>query len=394
MSKKRNDKVRQLVKYLSLIQLSTLGMVSSDIYLSLLPAMAHDLGSNINAMQFSISIYILIIGISQFFVGYGLDRYGIKRILILSAPLYVLGCVICYLSESSQSFYWGRSLQALGAAAPLVAWQPLTIELFGEKQGRSVGTYLFIIMFLSLGVAPFFGAIVAQHYGWRLNFIIIAVNAVICIVSLIFSLPSVTLKNTGIPQQILFKDMFLLFGNSRFLLHLIIISINYSCYISFIIIYPTITVPEFGSIHASMGFLPIAVSFLFGALLSKNLMSRLMNRSAVKVGVFFFALSALFLIADLLYENNNAMLTILLPFCVFLFGSGVFLPAATYEAINAGGVMQNSAAALIVGARMCIAFLISGLLTFIPSSNQTVALVAIVCIASVISISLLWRACD
>lgn len=77
--------------------------------------------------------------------------------------------------------------------------------------------------------------------------------------------------------------------------------------------------------------------------------------------------------------------------CVLVFAFGTFLLASTYEAICAGGSMQDSASGLIGRMRMYVAFVISAASTLLPMRDQPTAVIAVICVASLFSILLIAR---
>lgn len=151
------------------------------------PDLARELAMSPTQIGSLSSIFFFIFALAQVPVGVGIDRYGPRAIILWSAALAVLGCVLFGLGQSATSLIVARLFMGLGCSsffmAPLVLyarWYPPQrfSVLAGIQQG--VGTIGTLV-----ATAPL--AYLAAQIGWRASFFSVGVVAVIACV-LVFAL--------------------------------------------------------------------------------------------------------------------------------------------------------------------------------------------------------------
>jgi MFS family permease len=95
------------------------------------------------------------------------DRFGIRRLFVLGAAAYVLGCVVCVCAPDSTVLLGGRAVQGVAAAA-------MVPQAFAMTAGG--GTYTRFTA--SLGAASVTGQLLATVVSWRALFAVEIVVAV------------------------------------------------------------------------------------------------------------------------------------------------------------------------------------------------------------------------
>lgn len=79
---------------ITLIGLSVLGLLTSDIYLPNMPTIAKVLHTNIHGMQMTISIYLCGLAIGQIVIGHYADIYNRKMLLNICLMIFLVTSVI------------------------------------------------------------------------------------------------------------------------------------------------------------------------------------------------------------------------------------------------------------------------------------------------------------
>lgn len=125
-----------------------------------------------NQVQWVISVYTLALGIVTPLAGYMADRFGIKRIYVLSLLAFVVGSFICGLAPTLPLLVAARALQGLGGGMAL----PLgTAMLFGafppEERGLALGIFGIALVFAPAS-GPLIGGWLVDHDLWRWIFFI------------------------------------------------------------------------------------------------------------------------------------------------------------------------------------------------------------------------------
>ena len=99
-------------------------------------------GATLDGIQWVVTGYSLALTVSIPFFSNMADRYGVKRIYLISLTLFTVASVFCGLAWSLGSLIFGRVLQGLGGGALL----PLAIaQIFAvfphEERGRASATF-------------------------------------------------------------------------------------------------------------------------------------------------------------------------------------------------------------------------------------------------------------
>ena len=153
---------------LSLIPLSGFAM---DVFIPSLPDMARHLEASPEAIQLTLSIFMISYGISQLVVGGLIDSYGrylpnIVSMLVFSAASFA----IAY-STNLQFIYWMRALQGLTVAIIMVSKRAYFVDMFSGDKLKKYTSLFSVIWAIAPIVAPFLGGFFQTTWGWTSNFI-------------------------------------------------------------------------------------------------------------------------------------------------------------------------------------------------------------------------------
>jgi MFS family permease len=124
------------------------------------------------------------------------DRYGHKRLLLISTALVAIGSIVVAVAPTFEIFLLGRALQA-----PLAAFLPLEFAIVRDRDeksaGRSIGKLVGALTFGaaigSLGSGLLFGAI----GDLRVVLWLPAIFLLICVPVVAFLVPETTVRATG-----------------------------------------------------------------------------------------------------------------------------------------------------------------------------------------------------
>jgi len=151
------------------------GQLAIDIYVPALPTMAHFFQTSPQAIQSSVTGYLVAYAFGQLLFGPLADAYGRKRILALGLALFTLGCLLSLMATDLETFVFARCLQGFGIAATNLLAKAIITDSFSGQALIHAFTYMATAWGLAPILAPVIGAHLQTLFGWRscLTFLLI-----------------------------------------------------------------------------------------------------------------------------------------------------------------------------------------------------------------------------
>ena len=119
-----------------------------------------------------LTAYILAIGIITPLAGYLSERFGIKRMYLLSLTMFTIGSIACSLAPSLPFLIAFRALQGLGGGMLGPLGISLLFSVFPEKErGLAFGIYGIPLVFAPAS-GPVLGGYFVQYLSWHYIFLI------------------------------------------------------------------------------------------------------------------------------------------------------------------------------------------------------------------------------
>lgn len=127
-------------------------------------------GASLDRVQWVSTGYTLALTVSIPIFSYLADRFGIKRIYLISSALFVAASALCGLAWNLESLIIARIIQGLGGGAlmPLATAQ-IYAEFPPAERGRAAAT-LGVPILLAPALGPTIGGFIIQYADWRLIF--------------------------------------------------------------------------------------------------------------------------------------------------------------------------------------------------------------------------------
>ena len=151
-------------------------------------AISEDMNWSRGAIQVGVSIMILIAVITAPTVGWLIDRYGARRIALISLPLFgiTLSCM-SLATDQIWTFYAGWTVMSIFAAGTLpITWTKVVNGWFDEFRGMALGLTL-AGTGIAATLAPSYVVWLIDIMGWRNAYVALAFTV------MAISLPSVYL---------------------------------------------------------------------------------------------------------------------------------------------------------------------------------------------------------
>jgi DHA2 family multidrug resistance protein-like MFS transporter len=147
-----------------------------------LPTLASALHASESDLQWFSSAYLLVLAAAMLPAGLLGDRYGRKKVLLVSLALFGAGSVACAYAPSAGAFIAARMVLGLaGAGVIVMALSALTVLFTEEERPRAVGIWG-AANFLALPLGPILGGWLLTHYWWGWVFLM---NVPVALVGLV-----------------------------------------------------------------------------------------------------------------------------------------------------------------------------------------------------------------
>src|SRR6266536_3812342 len=157
--------------------LAATGTLATNILLPSLPQMAASLKVSTAAVTSAITVFLAVFALGQLVVGPISDRYGRRWPVLTGFAVFCAGSIWCGFATDLPGLLIGRVIQAAGACSTSVLSRAIARDLFsGAALGRAMALIM-IAMAAAPGFSPLLGGALEHVFGWRSEFVLVAVFA-------------------------------------------------------------------------------------------------------------------------------------------------------------------------------------------------------------------------
>ncbi len=162
-------------------------MLDSTILNTALPAMARSLKTDPLQMQSAVIAYMLTAALLVPVSGWLADRFGTRRVFVLSLFLFTAGSLCCALSPNLSALVAARVLQGVGGALMVPVGRLSVLRAFPKEQIVQVLSFITIPGLIGPLMGPVTGGFLVQYASWHWIFLInIPVGLVGGVLSLLY----------------------------------------------------------------------------------------------------------------------------------------------------------------------------------------------------------------
>lgn len=367
---KKHSKAHLLFFCTLLIFIGMIGSLTIDMYVPSLPAIAKSFSASAVAVKYTMTIYLITYGIGQLFYGTIIDCFGRKRILLLAVVIGTLGSVFCIFASSVFELYLGRLLQGAGYAAIGVAAPAMARDILDERQFAQAAS----LFSLAFGLGPIFSPIIGSYigylFGWRSVFVFISGYSLLVFISILLFIPETLnyLNRHEFHITAILKNYWKIVTNSIFIANTGCKSIAYTGFIVFYAVTPFmlqdhlhLTIVEYGWVTLTLTSTILLAKFANTILLRYISINQLILFSSYTLVTG----GGLLLIFGLLHYYS--VMTLLLPFMIFGFGTGFLFANTTVAAyVPFKGLSSGTVSGLMNSFQLIFAFIASSFAVHLP----------------------------
>ena len=308
--------------------------------------------------------------------------------ILVGLCIFVIGTVWCALAGDLANLLIARSIQASGACTATVLSRAIARDLFDGQALAKVMALTTIATAAAPGFSPLVGSALDHFFGWRSEFVFVAVFAICTLLAYATLLGETNRAATNRAADVSVTPLAVgrsylgLIRDVRFVVPARTAGLMMAALFAIFSGAPRVLLEHFGFSPVALGLLFAGVVFIvFGAsMLAPRLSERLGIYRATLVGLGAAVIGAIALLLAVLIAKDS-FLPFLLAAALFLFGLGIASPLSSTAALLPFGKNAGVAAALFGFAQMAGAAC-GALLAAVVSSDPTLGLAIVLALSS------------
>ncbi len=344
----RRDQPAMTVLLGALIAVAPLAM---DIYLASMPSMAEALSTTPERVQLTLSLYMYGWGASQIVVGPLTDRFGRRPLVLAGLALFVAASIACAAARDVHMLIGARVVQALGMATVAVVPRAIVRDLYTGSEAARVLSLMGIVLGIAPVVAPIIGSHLHVWFGWRANFVFVALYGALALVCVAVALPeTIRMRDrSATAPRVILANYGRLLRSRRYVGYALVAAFSSSGLFAWLAGSAFVFVSVMGTGERGFGFLFAAVMLgnITGAAIGSRLVTRLGIDRLLGFSTSLMLLSGatLVLLASLRVTHPLAVVA---PMFLFMIALMTTMPQATAGALTLFPEIAGSAASLLL----------------------------------------------
>jgi MFS transporter, DHA1 family, multidrug resistance protein len=358
--------------------------LSMDIYIPSLGHIMQVFSVDTETVQWTLSIYMLGLGVSQLLCGSLTDRFGRRPVVLIGLIIYFVGTCVCVSSVSIMMLIMGRLLQSIGSCAAIVVAYAVVKDLYSVRQSARMYNYLHSITMIAPMLAPMLGGYLSDYCGgWRAAFVFLLVFGLVSF-GVCFFLLSETLETknrVAIHPSNIASHFGIILKNKKFIVNAFYMLTALSILFCFCGVSSFLLINILGVSKNMYGlcFGSNALFFILGAYLCLQWEKRWGLKGPLSVGIGCVLLGAVSLLLGAFY-GGLTLLYFMLPIYSVTCGLGFIMGPATARALEDFGSLAGTAAALLASIQFLGAGLIGSLVLSMTVSTAIPFAMSILCL--------------
>ncbi len=375
------------LKYLLLITVTFIAAcIETDIYLPTFTDMMAFFSISEDKIQSLLTWNFVGICLSGPLYGPISDALGRKKPLLVALSLFLAGSLMTLYAETFDAMLWGRVLQGLGSGGCFTLGTAIIFDAFKAEKAILAINRLNSTVPLIMAVAPMVGGYLNYAYGFRSNFLAIALCVMLSFAITLFFFE----ETLPVEKRVPFETRKVLHNFKRVSLSVpfwqttLVVSLVFAGYLAFLACISVLFVIELG---VPKELLPLFQASLLGAwvvasLTYRRALARFGAQRVKEIGTKLFLVgSAAFVLAAIVAPHNPYVLTA--PMVLYAFGinwvQGLYFP----EGMEIFPDIKGITASLLTSARLLLTAVVVGVAsTFYNATIYPV--VAVICVVTVV----------
>lgn len=146
--------------------------MDSTVIATALPTIAADLGVSPITLKLALTSYMVALAMFIPLSGWMSDKFGAKKIFRLAICVFIVGSILCAISESLLQFVMSRFLQGMGGAMMTPVGRLVLLRTTKRSELVSAMALLTIPALVGPLTGPPIGGFITTYFSWHWIFII------------------------------------------------------------------------------------------------------------------------------------------------------------------------------------------------------------------------------
>lgn len=236
----------------TLILLSALSVITLNMFLPSLPAMAADFGVSYARMSLAVSGYFALTAVLQLVIGPMSDKFGRRPVMLVGISVFVLASLACTIAPNADLFLAARVVQC--AVVVGSALSPAIVrDTAGPADSARLMGIIGTVMALGPMLGPLAGGFVEAAAGWRATFGLYTAFGILAL-GLVWSRLGETNASRGRAFGTQFRAYPVVLRSLRFWSNALCLAFSASTFFVFLTGAPLVATAHFGMEPATVGF--------------------------------------------------------------------------------------------------------------------------------------------
>jgi MFS transporter, DHA1 family, multidrug resistance protein len=378
--------------------ITLIGPLAIHLFLPVMPAVKTAFAISDAVVELTFSVTLFTMAIVTLFYGSLADRYGRRPVLLGGLALFVVGSALSAFATSVTMLIVGRVVQAIGAGSGLTLSRAIARDAYGPEALVKAIAYLTMAYTIGPMIAPTFGGLLLDIFGWRAAFwFALVASTAILIMSYLVLFETKHRSSSPPPHGRVLSHYTTLLGSARFVAYVLQSGALSFAFFAIAAASPLLMKDNLGQSGLEYGlyFLMFPIGYTSGNWVSVHLSGRVPVDTMVLFGsilsfILFLGQAVWILAGDL------SPLLIFLPGGLVSFSQGLSMPNAQAGAMRIEPTLAGTAAGLGVFMQMFLSAVSSELFgilsdgTALPMIELTMT-GAVVALGSAIAVFIFGR---
>lgn len=330
----------------TLILLTALSVLPVNMILPSLPEIASAFDADAALVNLTVAAYAALTALAEIVGGALSDRYGRRPVVLAALSAFVLASLGCAMANDIYVFLLFRTLQASIATCFSIALVIIKETSGGHKAASKFG-YLAMGWAIAPMIGPTIGGSVEELFGWRANFVLLAVFGIAALALAISEIKEST-ADPSRRRPAYFSSYRQLLSSQRFWLYALCMACSMGTLYVFLGGAPLVAGEALGGSSARLGLCMgmVPAGFILGSYLAGRYASRMRIGTVLIAGRFLTC--AGLLAGGALSALGVTPVVAFFGACIFIgIGNGLIMPAANAGVLSVRPDLAGTAAGLV-----------------------------------------------